>query len=941
MNDAAPPGVDIGSGAGALDLAALASPGRLLRRARLYAVVVDASGAPGPRHFLADLPQGTAIFPLVAPGVSFMLVERASSAGLLLAPGPPAAGALDAWYGALLACPGLQRGDAEAVPVDAGQRRELAAGTSVTARQVVWLQTATPRLRYPATAETEASAAMSLLVLANQISAEVTQAGEVVAVETALLLANHALEDLAALSAVHAGRIAAMLLAKDTAMRQRAQERLARDEAEVALAVKRLGDIAAFRPAAVAATPAIAHDPLAAALAVIAEVEGFELRSPANDDRAVPLFERLGRFADATGFRVREIVLEGDWWKEEGPAFLALEAAGEWPRALLWRRRRWRSVDPQTRRETVIDAANAARLLARGYMIYPSLPERVTTAQVWHFAIFGVRGDVARLLGAAAAATLAGFLIPVATSSVLGIAIPEGRTSLLGDMMVLLVAAAIGAAGFQVVRALALIRLGTHIDRRLQAAVWDRVMRLRTSFFRHYTVGDLAQRILGIDAIRRVLAGQSVNGLISGVFSLSSLVLMLVYDASLAAFAVGYAVVAALLLFALGRQQMRLNRIVYERMGVVTGILMETLGGIAKLRVAAAELRAFSRWSNAFAEQRTNNARAGRLAVYQTVAATSLPILGTMGVFGIAAGGDHPIDVAAFAAFNSAFGQFTSAFIGLTTALNVSIEAVPLFARIRPVFEAPLEVEESRIDPGPLGGHVAVRNLSFRYSNDGPWILDDVDLEARPGESIAIVGASGSGKSTLLRLLLGFETPGRGAVYYDGKDLETLDLRLVRRQIGTVLETAGLVPGSIFENIAGSAPLTRERVAEAARLAGLDADIAAMPMGLESFIMEGGSQISGGQRQRVMIARALVHRPRLIFFDQATSALDNRTQAIVGRSLAGMNATRIVIAHRLSTVRDADRIVVMESGRIVETGTYDDLVARDGAFHRLVQRQLL
>jgi ABC-type bacteriocin/lantibiotic exporter with double-glycine peptidase domain len=190
-------------------------------------------------------------------------------------------------------------------------------------------------------------------------------------------------------------------------------------------------------------------------------------------------------------------------------------------------------------------------------------------------------------------------------------------------------------------------------------------------------------------------------------------------------------------------------------------------------------------------------------------------------------------------------------------------------------------------------------------------------------------------------VLLGFETPARGGVYYDGKDLETLDLRLLRRQIGTVLETARLVPGSIFDNIAGSAPLTRDQVTEATRLAGLDADIAAMPMGLQTFVMEGASQLSGGQRQRLMIARALVNRPRLIFFDQATSALDNRTQATVGASLAAMNATRIVIAHRLSTIRDADRVVVLKGGRIVETGSYNELVGHDGEFRRLVRRQLL
>lgn len=853
------------------DLAHLAAPGRLLRPARLYAVVIEGKGTSGPRRFLADLPEGAAVFALAAPGVSFQLVGHSvSDAGALLADGPVDAAATDSWFAALLSCSGLTQADAAAVA-----------------------------------------------------------------------MAESGLEGLDAVSSVHAARIAAGVIASETAIRQATQQRLARDEAEVAAALQRLSDVAAFRKPAATTAAISGHDPLAAALAVIASTENITLRFPAADDRGAAVFDRLGRFANASGFRFREIALDDGWWKKEGPAVLAIETAGGRPRAVVWRRWRWRTTDPETGAETVIDAAAAAALMPRGYMIYPSLPEHVTTGQIWRFALFGARGDVSRLLLAAAAATLAALLIPVATSSVLGYAIPDARTSLLADMMILLVAAAIGSAGFQVTRSVALVRLGTHIDLRLQAAIWDRVMRLKTSFFRGYTVGDLALRILGIDTIRRILAGQALNGLIGGVFSLASLGIMLIYDARLALFAVGYTVVAAGILFLLGRQQMRLERIVYERKGIVTSLLVEILGGIAKLRVAAAELRAFARWSNAFADQRANDARSGRLGAWQMVAATSLPILGTLCVLAIAGGRAEPIEVAAFAAFNSAFGQFTAALLGLTGAINVSIEAAPLFARIRPVFEATLEVGESRVDPGPLGGHVAVRNLSFRYSPEGPWTLDNVEFEARPGENIAIVGASGSGKSTLLRLLLGFETPARGGVYYDGKDLETLDLRLLRRQIGTVLETAGLVPGSIFDNIAGSAPLTRDQVHEAIRLAGLDADITSMPMGLESFVMEGGSQLSGGQRQRVMIARALVNRPRLIFLDQATSALDNRTQAIVGASLAAMNGTRIVIAHRLSTIRAADRILVLDGGRIVQSGTYDELIGDDGAFRRLVERQLL
>ncbi len=926
-----------------IDLAHLALPGRLKRPARLYAVIVELDGAAGPRHFLADLVQGSAVFTLAAPGVSFQLVERDTRAGALLAAGPLDAAAIDAWHGALLSWKGLTQADAAAVPMVAPESRVLPAHSTVTAREVVWLKTATPILRYAAAQGGEPSVAMPLLVVAHQVSAEIIAAGEVSAVTSAALLAQSAPDGLGAVSAVHAARIAASLLRGEAVVRQVAAERRARDEAEVSAAVRRLGDVAALRSSAIAPVTASRHDPLAGALAVIAETEGFELRLPPTDDRNSSLFDRLGRFANISGFRFREIALEGGWWEKEGPAILAIGTeegalpAGR-PRAIVWRRGRWRAIDPVTRAETPIDAVAATAFMPRAYMIYPSLPERVTTSQIWRFAVFGVRGEVARLLIAAAAATVAALLIPVATASVLGFAVPDGRMSLLTDMMIVLVAAAIGSAGFQVARSVALIRLGTHIDLRLQAAVWDRVLRLQTSFFRRYDVGDLALRILGIDAIRRILAGQALNGLIGGVFSLASLGIMLAYDVWLGLFATGYAVVAAGILFVLGRQQLRLERNFYEGKGIVTGLLMEILGGIAKLRVASAELRAFARWSNAFADQRANDS--GPVVIKQMVVSTTLPIFGTLCVLAIAGGGT-PTDFAAFAGFNSAFGQFTAALLGLTTSINAAVKAAPLFDRARPVFEAALEVGESRIEPGVLSGHVAVRNLSFRYSAEGPWTLDNIDFEVRPGENIAIVGASSAGKSTLLRLLLGFETPAHGGVYYDGKDLETLDLRLVRRQIGAVLETADLIPGRIFDNIAGSAPLTRPQVMEAVRLVGLEADIAAMPMGLETIVLEGGSQLSGGQRQRVMIARALVNRPRLIFLDQATSALDHRTQAALVANLAEMNATRIVIAHRLSSIREADRILVLERGRIVESGTYDELIGRDGAFRRLVKRQLL
>jgi NHLM bacteriocin system ABC transporter ATP-binding protein len=931
----------LGPTAGSLDLAGLPAPGRLTRAARLYAVVLDGEGQPGGRRFLAELPEGAAVFALSAPGVGYLLNEQAAPADLpLISAAPIDAIAIDAWYGALLSAPGLVHSDAQAVPMAPGERRTCTTGASVTARQIVWLEAATPILRYAEAAGIEA-APLSRLVMADQTGVEVTGDGEVQAIGTTALLERELPAVLGEPSAELARRIGAALIRRDVHQRQRWQQTLQIDETRAARGLQRLRDIAVFRRLPPVAAVRPGHDHLPAVLAFLASAQGFAIRAPLGDDVRSSLFERLKSYALASGFRYREIALDGTWWKEEGPPFMAVDAATDRPVAVLPRFRRWRTIDPETLAERPVDAAVAAALKPTGYMLYPSLPDRLTGRDIWRFATFGVGGDIRRLVVTSAAASVAGLLMPVATGTILGIAIPDGRFTLLGDMLLLLVAAALGSTGFQVARAMSLIRLGTHVDQRLQAAVWDRVVRLRTSFFRRYSVGDLADRILGVDTIRRLLTGSSVNAIIGGVFSLASLAIMLIYDASLALFAVAYAVVAGMLLFFIGSVQRRLQQQMYDREGVVSGLLIELLGGIAKLRVAAAELRAFSRWSDAFAQQRVASAGALRMNAMQAIAASSLPFVGVVGIFYIAASGANPIDVAAFAAFNSAFGQFTAAILAMADALNSSIDVLPLYTRVRPVFEAPLEVQQDRADPGTLGGSIAVRDVWFRYTDDGPWVLQNVNFEMRPGESVALVGTSGSGKSTVLRLLLGLETPTRGGVFYDGKDLGELDLRLVRRQIGTVLEGSSLLPGSLYDNIAGSAPLSREQVMEAVRLAGLEADVAAMPMGLASSLTEGGSQISGGQRQRVTIARALVNRPRLLFFDEATSALDNRTQAIVGESVAGMNATRIVVAHRMSTIRGVDRIIVLEAGRVVETGTYDELMAKGGAFQHLAQRQLL
>jgi len=277
----------------------------------------------------------------------------------------------------------------------------------------------------------------------------------------------------------------------------------------------------------------------------------------------------------------------------------------------------------------------------------------------------------------------------------------------------------------------------------------------------------------------------------------------------------------------------------------------------------------------------------------------------------------------------------------MSSSLVSVMGVIPIWERAAPILQAEPEADTSKTDPGELSGDIEVSHISFRYDPNGPLVLNDVSFHAAAGEFVAVVGASGSGKSTLLRLLLAFEAPEAGAIYYDQQDLAGVDVRAVRRQIGVVLQSGQLMPGDIFMNIVGASSLTIEDAMRAAEMAGLSEDLQAMPMGVHTVISEGGSTFSGGQKQRLMIARAVVNRPRILLFDEATSALDNRTQAIVSRSLESLKATRVVIAHRLSTIVKADRIYVFDKGRVVQTGTYDELMRQDGLFAELARRQML
>jgi NHLM bacteriocin system ABC transporter ATP-binding protein len=433
---------------------------------------------------------------------------------------------------------------------------------------------------------------------------------------------------------------------------------------------------------------------------------------------------------------------------------------------------------------------------------------------------------------------------------------------------------------------------------------------------------------------------------LSGMFSIFSFLLLFYYSWQLALIATGLAFVIFASSAVSAYLEIRYQRQIFQTRGRISGMLLEFIGNIARLRVSGAEPRAFAVWAREFSTQKQVSVRARKVSNTLAVFNSAFPVVSMAILFSYAARlMGHPLLIhglttGTFLAFLAAFVQFQTAALGLSSAVESALGVVPLFERSVPIFVALPEVSKANRQPGELTGAIEINHVFFRYHPELPLILNDISFAIKPGQFVAIVGPSGSGKSSLLRLLLGFERPEAGAIYYNGLHLANLDIQAVRQQLGVVLQSARMSSGTIFENIIGSGPFTLDDAWEAARSAGLEQDIREMPMGMHTVVSEGGGNLSGGQRQRLLIARAMVKKPRIFLFDEATSALDNRSQEIVSHRLDAFSATRIVVAHRLSTIINADRILVLEKGVIVQCGSYTELTSEEGLFRQLAQRQL-
>ena len=655
------------------------------------------------------------------------------------------------------------------------------------------------------------------------------------------------------------------------------------------------------------------------------------------------LNDRLEYLLRPNGIMQRNINLESGWYKDSIGAVLGKRkddgsAVAFIPKGISG----YVYFDDESGKWERINAANEALFEEEAICFYKPFPlGKLTLRSLMRYIVETLSvSDFVFVILSTLAATAVGLLGPKLNNILMGTVVDSKDYQLLMGITIFMISVSISSLLIRGITSLLMARINTKITISVQAATMMRVLSLPADFFKKYSAGDLSSRAQYIQSLCSMLVSCALNTGLTSIFSLMYITQIFEYAPALVFPALG--VILATLLFSLVTTfyQMKYTKKQMELSAEESGMSYSMITGIQKIRLSGAEKRMFARWSKLYAEHlrvaynpplflRANNAFGAIISLSGMIMMYYLAVRSQVGV-------------ADYYAFNTAYGMVSGAFMSIAGIATTVAQFKPTIEMAKPIMDTIPEIAEGKPVIEQLSGGIEISNVSFRYHDGMPNVIDDLSLKIRPGQYVAIVGSTGCGKSTLLRLLLGFEKPQKGAIYYDGKDLAGIDLKSLRRKIGVVMQNGKLFHGDIFSNIIISAPhLSVDEAWAAAEMAGVADDIRKMPMGMHTMISEGSGGISGGQRQRIMIARAIAPKPKIIMLDEATSALDNITQKIVSDSLDTLKCTRIVIAHRLSTIRECDRIIYLESGKIVEDGTYDELIAQGGKFAELVERQRL
>ena len=639
----------------------------------------------------------------------------------------------------------------------------------------------------------------------------------------------------------------------------------------------------------------------------------------------------------------RKVVLEPGWHKDAmGVMICVLKDSGAVITVLRNAAGRFVYRDPATGRPVKVTSAEEKKIEEEAYCFYKPLPlEKIKTKDLFRYMAESLTGwDIASFAIAALAITGVGLIMPKLNHILMDQVISSGSFRLLAAVMSFLFFATVGSFLLTIIRELLLSRIRVRMEVNVQAASMMRVLSLPARFFKEYSSGELSQYLTYMNSLCSTLVDTIFSTSITGVFSLVYLTQIFSYARSLVVPSLVVTIATLALSLIANFMQASRNEEIMGLTAKERGLTLSLINGIEKIRLSGAEKRVFAKWMDLYTKEAGLKFNPPALIKLNTVFTTAISLAGTIVMYYVAV--KSGVSVADYYAFNSAYAYISAAFGAISMAAMAAATVKPSLDIIRPLMDAEPEKHVGRETVSQITGQIEISHVTFRYEKEGRKILDDLNLTIPARQYVAIVGKTGCGKSTLMRLLLGFEKPEKGAIFYDRKDMNALDPASLRKCIGTVMQEGDLFGGSIFENITISAPqLTLEDAWKAAEIAGIADDIRAMPMGMHTVLQEGGGGISGGQRQRLMIARAVAPRPKLLLLDEATSALDNITQKQVSEALDAMKCTRIVIAHRLSTIRHCDRILVLDGGKIAEDGTYEELIEKNGIFADLVARQRL
>ena len=669
----------------------------------------------------------------------------------------------------------------------------------------------------------------------------------------------------------------------------------------------------------------------------------YHCKTPDIPESITDMDEQIDYCLRAHGFMRREVELGDKWYRDAYGPVLAFTTDGGEPVAMIPGSVSGYSFkSPETGKTERVSAKNADLFGTEAVCFYRPLPQKklgIPDLLLYMEQCISV-SDIAMIAAATLAATLIGMMMPRVIKALTGPVNASGRADALIAVAICIVCVTTSSQLMDSVKALATARLSTKTTLSVQAAMMMRLMSLPAGFFRKYTPGELNNRSRAVSNLCAMMMDLVMSTGLTSLMSLLYITQIFRFAPSLVIPSIIIVVITVAFSSIATLIQIRVNRRLMDKSAVEAGIAYSLITGVQKIKLAGAEKRLFSKWLNSYTEVAELQYDPPVFIKISEVISTGITLFSNIVLYYVAA--KSGIGQSDYFAFMSAYNMLMGAFMAVSDLALSAAQIQPTLEMAEPFLKGEPETTEGKEIVTQISGGLEMDHVSFRYDEESPYILDDLSLKIRPGEYVAVVGKTGCGKSTLMRLLLGFERPEKGAVFFDGKDIESLDKGSLRKKIGTVMQDAGLFQGDIYSNIVITAPeLTLNDAWEAAETAGIADDIREMPMGMHTVIAEGAGGISGGQRQRIMIARAIAPKPKLLLFDEATSALDNKTQRQVSEALDGMGCTRLVIAHRLSTIKHCDRILVLEGGRIVEDGTYDELLKMNGRFAELVERQRL